>query len=283
MGRCFLPLLMVCGSLSFVLWYLLYNASVRESPSALVTSTAPNRAFPDRYHSSAPTHTAVQQKQIIGSDGDHRSTTGRRGGRTEEVNRLHVLWQAKTRTNAATTQCHHPLHCKYVCEVLHKLILKRRANAPWKQYYADVANFLSSKRLPTEVVVEIGTAYGGMANQLLTSLRAIELHVVDPFLGNYDPGDATSRQYDRLLRKFSLGPIEFSRAYAQAMAYDLGTLQHGCRYRLHHAKSTEAALDFPQGKIGAIFIDGLHTEAGVTADVAAWSGKIAPWRVRVIQ
>ena len=49
------------------------------------------------------------------------------------------------------------------------------------------------------------------------SAQEVELHVVDPFVADYDLADATSRKYVKLLQKLSANTSSFSAAYAQAM------------------------------------------------------------------
>lgn len=143
----------------------------------------------------------------------------------------------------------------------------------WNQYYDDVSEFVRNHS-PNKIAVEIGTAFGGMADRLLQHIPDLDLHVVDPFLAGYDPKDATSQMYLTLGASDGLNDTELSSVYAQAMAYDLGNLHYGCRYHLHHAKSTEAARTFGDHSVGAIFVDGLHTQAGVEADIEMWAPKM---------
>jgi lipopolysaccharide biosynthesis glycosyltransferase len=143
----------------------------------------------------------------------------------------------------------------------------------WNTYYDDISDFVL-KHAPNRVAVEIGTAFGGMADLLLQRVPDLELHVVDPFLAGYDPNDATSQMYVQLGASNGMNNSELSKIYAQAMAFDLGNVHYGCRYHLHHAKSTEAAPAVKDHSVGAIFVDGLHTQAGVEADIATWVPKM---------
>ena len=70
------------------------------------------------------------------------------------------------------------------------------------------------------------------------------------------------REYGRIRVNFKLNSVEFPKTYAQAIAYDLGRVRYGCRYQLHHAKSTEVGPTFDDHSVGVIFVDGLHTLAG---------------------
>jgi predicted O-methyltransferase YrrM len=50
----------------------------------------------------------------------------------------------------------------------------------------------------------------------------------------------------------------------------------GERARLHRAASVEAARMFADGFFDLVFVDGDHTYAGATADLAAWWPKLRP-------
>lgn len=183
-----------------------------------------------------------------------------------------------TRNDAVISPAHscmHPLHCNGTCARIMSFILDHRKKMGWNKYYKDVSEFVRS-HAPNKVAVEIGTAFGGLADSLLHHIPDLDLHVVDPFLAGYDPKDATSQMYVKLGASDGLNDTELSITYAQAMAYDLGNLHYGCRYHLHHLKSTDAAHTFHDHGVGVIFVDGLHTQAGVEADITMWAPKMSP-------
>ena len=45
-------------------------------------------------------------------------------------------------------------------------------------------------------IVEIGTCFGGNALTIMKSMPSSMLHIVDPFLPNYDPRDSLSRRFN---------------------------------------------------------------------------------------
>ena len=63
-------------------------------------------------------------------------------------------------------------------------------------------------------------------------------------------------------------------AWAAALALEMRA-KYSCRYRLLHALSAPTAASFADRSIDVLFVDGLHTEAGVTADLHAWWPKLA--------
>mmetsp|Transcript_51129 Transcript_51129/g.165138 ORF Transcript_51129/g.165138 Transcript_51129/m.165138 type:complete len:219 (-) Transcript_51129:162-818(-) len=117
-------------------------------------------------------------------------------------------------------------------------VLYLRARKAWsRQYYDDVFQFIA-KRAPDLQqplrIVEVGTAFGGLANYLLQRLPRAQLYAVDPFLSGYDPSDRHAHTMAAIASKLWLNKTELSVAWASGMAYDL-TARHGsCRYRLFH-------------------------------------------------
>ena len=165
--------------------------------------------------------------------------------------------------------------------VLTQVILPRRANSNWNIYYPLVSAFIAAERArPWEEppasfsVVELGTAFGGNADHLLASLRGAHVTAVDPFLAGYDPNDAQSRLLRTVREEMGLSSTAFSQAWAAALALEMRAKYH-CRYRLLHALSAPAAAAFADRSVDVLFVDGLHTEAGVTADLHAWWPKLA--------
>ena len=178
----------------------------------------------------------------------------------------------------------HPASCDGACDELLKYILEKRAAASWERYYDEVADALLSLGVgrnssSRECVVEVGTAFGGLANRLLERLPACTmLHAVDPFLP-YDPGDQMSHLLERINEAHaSSAGGSGSELWARALRYNLGS-KFGTRYCLHHGRSEEEAADFPTAAcdvVSAVFIDGDHTEQGVRTDLKAWSRVVKP-------
>jgi hypothetical protein len=139
-------------------------------------------------------------------------------------------------------------------------------------YYPDISEYIR-KNAKAGVIVEIGTAFGGLAEHLLVALPASTVHAVDPFLASYAKGDWMSDWYDGLVDQLQTSRAQVSNIYAGAMRADMHA-HFGCRYTLHWALSTTGALDFADRGVQVIFIDGLHTYEGVVSDIKAWARKL---------
>ena len=181
-----------------------------------------------------------------------------------------------------------PLHPQQVaCSIAHDSALlqgwilpQRRTKAvltDWGSYYADTVSFIRMKSLVDQRrtrIVELGTAFGGLADALLSALPLAELIAVDPFIGGYDMADTTSHMYSQVAQERT--PAEgssISAAWATALAYEQSHA-HRCRYALLHNTSRAAAVSFEDGSVDVLFIDGLHTYSGVTGDLRAWWPKV---------
>jgi len=157
-------------------------------------------------------------------------------------------------------------------KILAEIILPQRLNSTWASYYLDVADFIRA-RYPNPMIVEVGTAFGGLGNRLLGELPTANLFAVDPFLAGYDPLDGQSALLERWAAEQGLGRDAFSLAWAHALAADQAG-QHGCRYHLFRRYSADAAEFFPDGSLDVVFVDGLHTYEGVSTDILAWGPKL---------
>src|SRR6187402_2480900 len=109
-------------------------------------------------------------------------------------------------------------------------------------YYWQLSNYINSKGYKTGI--EIGTAYGGCANHLLTECKLERLICVDPYKYYPDmPGLFDQSDYDRLKRQTweRLRPLgRFLFLYIDSKgAFD-------------YLQEQEPLVDF-------VFIDGLHT------------------------
>lgn len=166
-------------------------------------------------------------------------------------------------------------------------ILKRRKAISWNNYYQDVVRYVHTSgsqqnrsRLEEPlVIVEIGTAFGGMANAFLEGFSKATVISVDPFQsygggsrsGNLaDASDSTSVMYKKLgLRNKASSKSE---GWAKSLATHMHK-QHGCRWHLLHTTSTSAASRLQgrlSGSIDVVFIDGLHTFHGIVNDMLSW-------------
>jgi hypothetical protein len=165
------------------------------------------------------------------------------------------------------------------------------------------------------VVVELGTAFGGLGDRLLGDLRAVTLFAVDPLEPGYDSGDAHSRHLCTLAAALFPGDgnhgdghkdevglssepspertpsspssssssreasgggggcggvagrgaaKQLAEAWASGLVADQRA-RHGCRYHLLRLASVAASRSFADRSVDAVFVDGLHTYAGVSA------------------
>ena len=196
-----------------------------------------------------------------------------------------------------------PATCEGVCKELLAKILHERHKSTWLEYYNDVTAEIFRRGVSEGTIVEVGTAYGGLAHHILATHPKIRVIAVDPFFGDYDAGDSMSVYFRGLREEF--GQDKFSALWAQAMAYE-GGRNFGCRYSLYNTYSEKAAARFPRrsidmmcvgslqpcrgarpprqpwpnlpfalppvsSPIGCSFIDGDHTREGVESDIRAWS------------
>merc|ERR1719326_1878825 len=78
------------------------------------------------------------------------------------------------------------------------------------------------------------------------------------------------------MQQFGLTKEQFSETFAEAMESDLikKAAQSKTTYQLHYKKSLDAAPDFPDASLDAIFVDGLHTYEGVVDDIKAFAPKV---------
>lgn len=171
--------------------------------------------------------------------------------------------------------------CEGACAKVLDFIRKERAASSWSKYYDEIVAALVERGVGTNgsaTLVEIGTAYGGLAAHLMKSLPYLTVISVDPFLP-YDKADAMSNIIDVVERHFGETVVGGSELWARAMAFDQNSA-FGCRYRLIKGLSASVAADsrhFPMGcSIEAAFIDGDHTRRGVELDLAAFSPIVKP-------
>ena len=170
-----------------------------------------------------------------------------------------------------------PANCDEDCQQMVKFLTTRRRKAAWNNYYADVSNYVSSELAgdtPLQIV-EVGTAFGGLANHLLSKLTTAVVTAVDPFLAGYDEKDGQSNFMKAAATQQNLSPQGLSDLWARGMVSEL-TTAHGCRYRLIHKKSLDGVVAFANASLDVAFIDGLHTYEGIVDDLVSWLPKVKP-------
>ena len=94
----------------------------------------------------------------------------------------------------------HPSHCEGLCSTVSTFVQEERklyltTKDSWGAYYKSVHEYY--RCVDAKIIVEVGIAYGSQTAYHLKHGRDFikEYHVVDPFLGGYDKGDATSRKF----------------------------------------------------------------------------------------
>lgn len=104
--------------------------------------------------------------------------------------------------------------------LLRKVLLPMRgALRAWRAYYPDVVSAIAQLPGRRTRVVEVGTAYGGLARHLLKHLpKAYYLYVVDPFIPNYDVNDLTGRMMRGWQKKYRLTDAQVCPARAPMLA-----------------------------------------------------------------
>lgn len=171
-----------------------------------------------------------------------------------------------------------PPSCTGSCSDMRAFIRSEREASSWQAYYGDVARYLERHGVASgnesAVMVEVGTAYGGLSCHLLRHFPFLHIHAVDPFLGGYDDAaDVLSSFYSSRAALRGISADAFSQLWADALAFDMRA-EFGCRFHLHHGRSRNVSAAFPARSIDAIFIDGDHTLEGVVADIEAWTGVV---------
>ena len=187
-----------------------------------------------------------------------------------------------------------PASCEGACGIalyhLHKYRAATTAKKnSWGKYYNLTARFIESQwdissssddrdeEAPCArklTIVEIGTAFGGLADRL-ARVNCVTVTSVDPFLPDYDKKDQQSNIWGNLGKRLNLNSDAFSATVSEAMAFDQHS-RHGCHYRLLPMLSANAAPLFEDKSVDFLFVDGLHTKEGVQEDISAWERKLRP-------
>ena len=163
---------------------------------------------------------------------------------------------ASAPARASPPECYppNPTECEGTCKEILSKILYERAKSTWLEYYNDVTAEIFRRGVSEGVMVEVGTAYGGLAHHILATHPKMRVIAVDPFFGDYDSGDGMSTYFRGLREEY--GQDKFSALWAQAMAYE-GGRNFGCRYSLYNTFSEKAAARFPKRSIDMMCVGAL--------------------------
>ena len=98
-------------------------------------------------------------------------------------------------------------------------MLRTHQRNVWSSYRAHLVRFIRAHfpNAPTLTWVEIGTAFGGTTDHVLSAMPNVVAHAVDPTISSYDRRDATSQHVDQIRRRANMTHAEFSRAWASAL------------------------------------------------------------------
>ena len=155
---------------------------------------------------------------------------------------------------------------------------------PWKIYHKRVVDFIRV-HFPGDTQltwVEIGTAFGMTTDYVLSRLPNAVARVVDPLRAGYDMKDNTARVLNNYRKKGNMTFDEFSSAWAGALISQQKQQQRACRYQIHRNMSTDGAEYFANASIDVLFVDGLHTYAGVMNDLVAYWPKLKPQSLLIL-
>lgn len=126
-----------------------------------------------------------------------------------------------------------------------------------------------------EVGCWLGRSIGAFAEFVKKENKTIDMHVVDTFGG--EPVNPLSQA------SLNAAPI-----YKNILAAHGGNIEKVFRdnmaalkvdVNIHPKTSVEAATEFENESLDAVFIDGDHREASVNADIEAWLPKIKPYGI----
>jgi len=116
-------------------------------------------------------------------------------------------------------------------------------------------------------VAEIGTAEGAFARSILDAAKPRVLHLIDPWQ-HFTEGDYTA--------DFSnVSADQQDARHRDVLAKFAAEIAAG-QVVVHRATSAAAVDDFADGTLDWVYVDGLHTEDGVHADLAAYAAKLKP-------
>lgn len=116
-------------------------------------------------------------------------------------------------------------------------------------------------------VAEIGTAEGAFARSILDSAGPRVLHLIDPWK-HFAEGDYTTDLSNVSAERQDMRHQDVLEKFAAEIAAG--------KVVVHRATSSEAVADFDDGGLDWIYVDGLHTDEGVRADLTSFAAKLKP-------
>ncbi len=136
----------------------------------------------------------------------------------------------------------------------------------YENFYRYLAEELPDGARFVEVGCWMGRSIGAMCEFIEKAGKSFDVHVVDKFTGD---DDSTNALYQAILSAHN-GSIE-SHFHDNMKALGLSD-----KITVHVKDSWDAAADFEDASLDAVFIDANHSVEAVRKDIAAWLPKIKP-------
>lgn len=138
-----------------------------------------------------------------------------------------------------------------------KIKKKSKNKEPWEDRHEIIASLVNKNSIKT--AVELGVAFGGNSENLLTNTKIKKLYGIDPYKNRWTYNDGMNRQQQELeliyqktinrLRKFSL------------------------RYK-HIRKFSKDAISSVPNYVDFVYIDADHSYIGCLTDLRLWVPKV---------
>jgi hypothetical protein len=129
----------------------------------------------------------------------------------------------------------------------------------WDESHHDLPQIIEENNY--QIGVEIGVAYGGHVESILTKTKVLKIYGIDPYK-NYSDYDGDTQNFEQL----KLDDI-----------YDMVTKRlsfYGNRFELIREFSHDCVSRFDDNSLDFVYIDGNHYEDYVKRDIDNWWPKI---------
>ena len=136
-------------------------------------------------------------------------------------------------------------------------------------YYGVLSSYINEKNYKS--IIEIGLAYGGHAEEILTNTNIDKYIGIDPYLSSYDDEDCFDNDVHLLFNKNT--KQESMDELSNKVNIRLSSFNN--RFTHIRKTSTEAALEnIEDNSVDIVFIDGNHTYEAVKSDIDSYWKKI---------
>lgn len=139
-------------------------------------------------------------------------------------------------------------------------VWRRRADrnlTAWRKQYPTVVSYIKDNNL--KVGCEVGVAFGTQSVAILKEAGVDKLYSIDPYKAYRDPFSAgiTPKHWDTLMHLVRSRLLPF-----------------GERSEFIRAASLEAVVQFEDGSLDFVYLDGDHNYGSIKKDLAAWVKKV---------